>query len=507
MKNKKKSVITKKILSGIVISTMLVSLAAGCAKEKDDLITLKWINNRWNTEAGEEVLAKVNEILKPEGIKLEIEKIDDTAISEQTNLRAASGELYDLVFTGYVNDYQQKADAGALYDITELLENIKMSDGSTVKMSDVVEDYMLDSALISGKIYGIPNTQVTSLPNVFVMEKPLADECGVDAEGMQELALQVKDYESSVKYMDKITEELGKIKAKKPDIYTVNPYNCNVATLQIYEPLIGGIGLRKDGSSSELVILDDTPERQYGIDTMHNWYEKGYIRSDIAAAGTAMTSTEEERQYAMLFGNWKPGQAELYFIPFRNCEPVYSRITTPYVSRTAPLQTMISVGANTKYPEECVKLIYLLNANKDLYNTLIWGIEGTHYEKGDDGRVTPIEGAGHSEIQQSGWAFGNQFNSYVLNTLPLSVWEETKQMDNEADKSPALGFAIDTSNITTELANIANLEAEYKAKIDYGTSPRSEYWDEYRSKLSAAGIEKVRDELQKQYDDFLASKN
>ena len=76
-------------------------------------------------------------------------------------------------------------------------------------------------------------------------------------------------------------------------------------------------------------------------------------------------------------------------------------------------------------------------------------------------------------------------------------------MNNNATKSVALGFAIYLDDISTEVANIANVEAEYKAKKDFGTVKREDYWNEYRQKLTQAGIEKVRDEVQKQYDEFL----
>lgn len=84
-------------------------------------------------------------------------------------MKMASGEPIDLYFTGYVNDYQTAVAMGGLYDITEKMENIKMSDGSTVKMSDVIEDYYIQSATVNGKIYGIPCIQVISNPQCIVM--------------------------------------------------------------------------------------------------------------------------------------------------------------------------------------------------------------------------------------------------------------------------------------------------------------------------------------------------
>ena len=89
---------------------------------------------------------------------------------------------------------------------------------------------------------------------------------------------------------------------------------------------------------------------------------------------------------------------------------------------------------------------------------------------------------------------------------PSDVWEQTEKMNDEARKSPALGFVPNVDNINSEIANISNVKAEFKAKTNYGTSPVDEWYDDYVAKLKTAGIEKVRDEMQKQYDEWKASK-
>jgi len=282
----------------------------------------------------------------------------------------------------------------------------------------------------------------------------------------------------------------------------VNPFNP--ALCNIYEDLAGECVIKKDGSSNEVIIKPFTPEYENSVDVIRSWYEKGYIRNDIASKGNSLDSLEEKRNTAVVSNSWKPGQ-EIYFKNERGVDPAYAYFEAPYVSATSPLLTMVSVGANTKHPEEAVKLIYMINSNKELYNLICWGIEGTHYTKNADGTATVIPDTGYSDVAKNAWRYGNQFNGYVMEDQPADVWEETRKMNDEAVKSPALGFVPNTEKIETELANIENVKSEYKAKTDFGTAARSEYWDEYIGKLKDAGIEKVRDELQKQYDEFLKS--
>lgn len=494
---------TLSVLLGICMMTSTAAGISGCIGGGDSK-TLTWVQMGDKPQDHDAVMAAVNEIIEPElGMKLEIDYIDSAAFAEKAKLKMASGENYDLIFTGYVNDYQNAVRMGGLMDITDKLDNIGMSDGTIVKMSDVVEEYYLDSAKVDSKIYGVPNAQVISNPACLMIEEPVAEKSGIDCEALSDLGEKTTSYEGVVNFLDTLTVEMEKIKNANPELYTIYP--VNMAYANIYEEIAGGVGIRRDGNSDEVVVLTTTPENIYGIDTIHKWYEKGYIRNDIASNNSAAT-TEEQRQYALYQTTWKPGQ-EIYTYNQRGVNPEYIFYENPYVGRTKALLTMISVGANSKHPEEAVKLIYMLNSNyKNIFNILCWGVEGVHYKINEDNTAAEIKDSGYDGVAQNAWKYGNQFNGYVMEGQPLDVWEQTIRMNDSAKKSPAIGFVPNTDAIATEIGNIKNIQSEYKAKASFGTSPREEYWDEYMERLEAGGIEKIRAEIQRQYDEFLASK-
>ena len=464
----------KKIISAAlclsVAATMAVGLT-GCKNEGSD--TLTWVCIGEKPVDHDTVMEKVNELLKPElGMKLDIQYIDSASFTEKTKMKMASGEPVDLYFTGYVNDYQTAVSMGGLYDITEKMENIKMSDGSTVKMSDVIEDYYIQSAMVNGKIYGIPCIQVISNPTCIQMNKKVTEECGVDLDGLEKLAVNNTNLETAKVYMEKLTQELAKIKEKRPDLYTIRAFNPAFANVN--EEIVSGVAIRKDGSSDELFMYDLTEEGRYGCEVMSDWYQKGYIRSDVASASD-VSSSEAENMYAMIQTTWKPGQDIYYKNQHDGEEPAYAFCAEPYVGRKSALATMTSVGANTKHPDEAIKLIYMLNTNKELYNTLCWGIEGKHYTKNADGTAKEIKDSGYEKIAQNAWRYGNQFNAFVMEGQSADVWEQTAEMNDKARKSPALGFVPNVDDINSEIANIANVKAEFKAKCEYGTSPVDEW--------------------------------
>ena len=497
----------KKIISLLLAltigSTAAVSLT-GC-KLLDRLNegeTLRVILLGEKPEGFDEVQAEMNKILEPElGMKVTYEFFDAASIGEKMKLKMAEKDTFDVVWTGYANPYQAAVQMKGLYDISPLLDNIKMKDGSTVKMSDVIDQAFIDSAKVKGSVYGIPCIQVNCNPRCYSVFTSVAEECGLDVEGMEEAALNVTDYDSYAVYLNKITEEKAKVKAKRPDLIqsAQEPRACT-----IYETLEAGIALRKDGSR-ELVIMDETPEMQLSFKTLHEWYKKGYTSKDAATKLNQVQSVEDKKQQPWFESSYKPGQEitdeRTYGEPL-----LYSLMHAPYMGRTNPLATMLSVGANTKHPEAAVKYLYMINSNKELYNLLCFGIEGKHYTKNEDGTVKLVDGSAFEDMANKAWAMGNQFNAYVMEGQPADVWEQTEKMNEDSIKSPALGFVPDLSQLTTEVAAITNVQAEYKARRECGTNDPAEWYDEYIAKLKTAGIEKVRDELQKQYDEFLASK-
>jgi len=96
---------------------------------------------------------------------------------------------------------------------------------------------------------------------------------------------------------------------------------------------------------------------------------------------------------------------------------------------------------------------------------------------------------------------GNQFNAYKLPGQADDVWEVTMQLNEEAASSPDLGFYFEDDNVRTELANVNAVYTEYKSILYYGLVEDIEsVLAERNEKLEKAGLQKVIDEMQAQYD-------
>lgn len=489
----------KRILSGILSTTIAVGMLAGlvgCGKDGGDTLTMYMIGDK--PAAHEEVMGKANEIIEKEiGMKLDMQYIDSASYEEKMKLKMSSGEAYDIAFTGYVNNYQTAATLGGLYDITNIIKE--------VGIEDVIPEFYLDAAKIDGKIYGIPNIQVVSNPNAITIRESVAKECGVvDLMKQIEQESSIKDSYAQIENVMELYDKMfEKVHEKRPDLYTWTP-NMNFAQEMAYETLYNAIGIRRDGTSDKFVNIYDTDEWKLGAQKVREWYQKGYIRNDISSKGNTVEDSEMPL-VAFTGTNWKPGSESLTQEKYGESY-LYAKVTEPYIGRTKPLATMLSVGANSKNPEKAVEFIKLINSNKELYNLICWGIEGEHYTKNEDGTVTVIKDGGYDGIGTSAWKYGNQFNSFVLQGQQPDIWVETEKMNNEAYQSPMLGFVPNVDSFSTEIANIANVVSEYKAKMEFGTEDFDNWHDEFMSKLEQAGVDKVMNALQKQYDEFLTNK-
>lgn len=486
------------MLMALTIAISGVSCLSGCGNQQDKN-TIVWYCIGDEPASNKEILAEANKIIEPVvGKKLKIKYIPVAAFNEQMRLKMASGETYDLTFTGYVNNYQSAVEMGGLYDITELVKE--------VGVDQVVEPYFLESAYVNGKIYGVPNTQVISNPTVIQVPKHMAEEAGVveNLKKIEELSTNddtsIEDIKRKYAQIDIMLE---KIHAKYPDKYTTAPINYGI---EGYEDIgVSEIyGKVQEDGTMKLYHQSEIEGYKYGVEKIREWYKKGYIRQDIASAPAA-TTTEEKAKTIVQSTTWKPGQ-DAFFIKEYGYEPIYAKMENPTVARTAALSTMISVGANSRYPKEAVQVIKLMNENSELFNLICWGIEGKHYKMNEDGTATVIKGAGYDGIAESAWRYGNQFNGYVMEGQPLDTYEQTKKMNNEADKSVLLGFVPNTSKFSTEIANIANVQSEFRAKRTMGTDDVNTWYGSYEKKLKDAGIEKIKKDLETQINEFLAEK-
>ncbi len=472
----------KKLVSVLLAAAMCIGLGA-CNKKEEaaggDITTLSWFVPLSPQSDLQSVMSEAAKITEPLiDAKIDLKCIEASAFTERMNMNMASGSSFDMTFTGYVNPYLTAVNRGGLMDITDILNE------KTPELKASIPDYAWEAASVDGKIYAVPNFQIFAPPSSLLMIKEYTDKYGLDVQ--------------NIKSMNDIEPFLEKVKENESNVYPYRPYYGTKMWYDgKYEVIQSDVAIKTDGSSPEVFFVYDTPEYKEAMKTLHEWYKKGYIRSDLLSASDD-SSEVKLGKYVVNQSGWAPNGEAAAKINSGGRDMVIKPMMEPYMTKTKALAAMTGIGHGSKNVEKAVKMIELLNTNKELYNLISYGIEGKHYTKDSEGKVEVLKDSGY--VTNSAWMFGNQFNAMLQSGQADDTWEQTKRLNDEALKSPLLGFILDTEPIKNEISQISAVSAEYGETTFIVNGMGS--WEDYMKKLDMAGRQKVIQEIQKQVNEY-----
>ncbi len=472
----------KKILA-IIMVIMITAAATGCNKKGEknngDVLTLTWYVPSDDQPDKATVMTEANKIIEEKiGAKLDLQFIDYGAFNTRMQMMMASGTPFDLCFTGYMNDYNDAATKGGLMDITELI------DKEAPSLRELIPDWMLKASEIKGRIYAIPNIQVVSNPSSVWVADHVAEKTSYE---FPEPYTKI-----SITDIEPFMEE---VKGLGEEIY--NSPNVESFYIDKYEVIQSNVAIKKDGSSMEAFLIYETPEWQEGVKKIHEWYKKGYIRPDIATADTSADASLGKVGASV--STWKPGDEANVKNAYGFSSKAYF-LCEPYVKYKNATATMIGIGKNSKNADKAIKLIELMNSDNELYNLICFGIKDKHYTITEEGKCKLIESSGYYPNHQ--WKYGNQFNALVLDGMDISVYEDTQKMNDEAVKSPLLGFTFDRNAVNNEIAQVSSVQGEYQS-IDKGFDAPENYMDDFKRRMEEAGQREILAEVQRQINEFV----
>lgn len=455
----------------------------------------------------------LNSLIEPEinaSVKFNI--IDWGAYEQKMNVMMAAGESYDLCFTStWSNNFYQNVAKGAYLPLDDLLATY--APGTL----EVVPQQFWEVSKVGGQIYGVNNFQQAAAGFGLLIRKDLADTYGLDWKNL-------KGYND-------ITPFLEQVKANEP---TVIPFGYDKqkdpfirsTTIHGFE----GIG---DTTSPGWVYLDDdkltmvnqfdSPEFKEHCALMRDWYKKGYIRQD-AATLKDVASDKKASMYAVENGQIDIGTLdwENLGMPYKGRMAVFGekesydvKFIEPILTTEKAAATLTAISRSSKNPERAMMFIELLNTNKDIYNTMVWGVEGKHYTKKNDVAIEVDSNGGYAHY--SAWEFGFMGNSLldmgswpegadeVVDGLPKAhrAWMD---VNKNATPSPTLGFIFDFEHVKGEIATCRAVVDEMYFSIASGSVDPDKYIPLFNEKLEAAGMQKIMDEKQRQINEWKASK-
>lgn len=438
------------------------------------------------------VEAEINKIVQPRinaTVKMHIIPFGD--YDTKMTALLATGEKVDLMFTSNGNmNYNALVGKGGLVDLTDKLDEFAPD------AKRLLSEGFLQASTIKGRVYTLAAYKEKGSWLGFIANKALMEKYNIDITQINSL----EDMEPALKTIKEneptITPILASGNARIP--YIVNRHLWNVSPVQ-------SIVLKKDGSGYTLV--PDEPEYVATLKTLHRYFQAGYLRKDSAV----MKITNDDRvKSAFMFSQLKPyvdiQVSNQYGAPF-----IYHHFGKPVTTTNDLVGSMMGIPTNSKDPDRVLMFYNMMYNDEKLINLVGRGIEGKHYVKKGDKRIefAPDTDGGKKSGYNPGttWAYGNQYLTYLVPGEPDDIWEQFKKFNEESEVVPNLGFNFDSSNLKTEVAAIKNAESEFRMTLETGSVDPDEYLPKFKEKLKAAGIDKVLDEMNKQYEEWKAENN
>lgn len=409
--------------------------------------------------------------------------------TQKMNTTVAAGENFDILWTSNWNfDYVTNQSKGAFIPLDDLITKY----APTVTKS--MPDFVWNATKIGGKIYGVPNYQTVTNKEGFLIQKKYADKYNLDVK--------------SIKKLEDLEPFLAKVKAgESKDVVPFlvdragrfgNMYRMNGLELITS---IAGIDLT---NPDKVINVYETPQFAKYLDLMKSWHDKGLINDNAATLKNKADIEKTGNAVVQVHNVLKPGVEDAYKIANGGNDVIAIPVTEAWAGTGSIITTMSAISKTSKNPDRAMMLINLLNTDKELYNTISFGVEGKHYTKVSDNVVKINKDAGY--VPNASWVFGNTFNAFLPEGQDPNVVANTKKENETAKPSPLMGFKFVTAPVAAEIANIVTVIDQYNPGLATGTVPASEKLKEFQDKLKQAGADKVIAEAQKQLDEWKKTK-
>ena len=474
----------------------------------------------------DKVWAAFNEQLQQYVPNTTVEFIDVSfdEYSEKFSQILASGEGVDLAWTGWLINKPQNIADGNLMPLDDLLA--EYGQGIVDILGENVVEIHRNAD--DGKLYYLPSWQgLCGERRGWLVVTEIAELAGDTWIEDTEAALNkwrnnytgIEDFQAvldqATKYLA-AAKEAGKLGA---GINTGRAFGWSMYNGMYSFLGVGGAEIGITYCDGTFTVKDGVAGEHYKLyaKTMADWYKEGYIRSDIMSVDTSTLTTP------------KNGEITDTTYVF-SCDPYLTEADQEAAIADAgmdmtylPIEenAYLILGGDTSYaipycadePERAMMVLNAIYSQPDLYNTLIYGIEGEDYTKNADGTITTsYVGASPTADDSYGiqrWIIGSCKNALINNGTDPNYYADLEALEETARVNPFLNFTFDRTNVEGICASILNVYYEYGPQIDNGVAGDNweELYNNYMAARKDAGIEELVTEFQNQLNAYIEANN
>lgn len=475
----------------------------------------------------DKVWAAFNEQLQQYVPNTTVEFIDVSfdEYSEKFSQVLASGEGVDLAWTGWLINKPQNIADGNLMPLDDLLA--EYGQGIVDILGENVVEIHRNAD--DGKLYYLPSWQgLVGDRRGWLVVTEIAELAGDTWIEDTEAALNKwrNNYSEGTEAFQAVLDQATKYLAAAKEagklgagINTGRVFGWSMYNGTRSNPGVGGSEIGIPFEDNTFTVIDGVASEHYKLyaKTMADWYKEGYIRSDIMSVDTSTLTMP------------KNGEITDTTYVF-SCDPYLTEADQEAAIADAgmdmtylPIEenAYLILGGDTSYaipycadePERAMMVLNAIYSQPDLYNTLIYGIEGEDYTKNADGTITTsYVGASPTADDSYGiqrWIIGSCKNALINNGTDPNYYADLEALESTARVNPFLNFTFDRTNVEGICASILNVYYEYGPQIDNGVAGDNweELYNNYMAARKDAGIEELVTEFQNQLNAYIEANN
>lgn len=244
----------------------------------------------------------------------------------------------------------------------------------------------------------------------------------------------------------------------------------------------------------------DNDVAQVYRDTLHDWWEKGYIREDVLTIG----NVKDANTALYLEQNNNPTDR---YVALKNASApakVMGALMTAKSERGLGFSTGTAITIYSEMPERAMQVVNMIYADAELYQLLVYGIEGTHYMTNADGTITRPAAESRTYTGPDNWRLGTCINSLPEKVSAIGQYEEIIKMEKDARENPLLLFTFDNTSVAAEEAAL-NAAAAHQFCFFQDDYEKAE--EEFIKLLYESGYQAHFDEFVKQLTEYVTANN
>jgi putative aldouronate transport system substrate-binding protein len=446
----------------------------------------------------------INKLTKAKAnVELDMKLYGPADYTQKLNLALASGEQMDIFMPPMTESIGSLVAKSSILPLDDLFKKYG-KETEDILNKDFGEG-LLKSTTLDGHIYGIPANKGMSVPMSIVY----------NADMLKETGFTEKDI-NSLNDMPKIFDA---VKKKFPDVVPFGPINVNPSDSGLLRYLEGtgevdmltdnsGVGVVL-GNSGKVVNLYDTDLFKNGVKIMRDWYKKGYIQKDAATTTTNQPQLLSSGRGFAYLGGYSGKEIGKTLSMQYGKNIAAKRVAPFYFDTLATTFVTWVVNSNTEVPDAAMKMLNLTYTDKDVLNTILWGVEGQDYIKVDEHHAKYPDGKTADTVGYTAQLTSGILGSESLQLQPNGVSFEDisfKLSENKSTKrSPYLGFIFDPKDVKTEMSAVTNVNNQYLPGLVCGSLDPDTTLPKYIKALNDAGAQTIMQKKQEQLDKWLSA--